>query len=78
MSAPRRAECRRLIDEAGAGTTSDADDSEQLAEAIEHIRAHPEEASRHGKAGRKWVLENFRREVLAERMLAFLQRVAGA
>ncbi len=76
MSAPRRAECRRLIDEAGAGLTIDADDSAQLAAAIDEIRDHPEDAARRAKAGREWVLEHFRREQLALRMLAFLERVA--
>ncbi len=78
MAAPRKAECRRLVDEAGAARTIDADDPVALAEAIADVRADPARAAETATAGRKWVERDFVRTELAERMLGFLERTVGS
>jgi glycosyltransferase involved in cell wall biosynthesis len=78
LAAPKRGEIRAMIEEAGAGWTIDPEQPGQLAEAIERIRTHPEEARERARRGREWVERDFRREALACRMAAFLARVAAA
>lgn len=72
-----RGEIRRLVEEAKAGFVVDPEDGEQLAAVLEQVRAHPEEAAARARAGREWVDQGFQRDVLARKMAAFLERIAG-
>lgn len=64
---------RKLVEDANAGYVIDPEDSDALATAIRHKRAHPEDAARRAEAGRKWVLAHFNREDLARQMMRFLE-----
>jgi glycosyltransferase involved in cell wall biosynthesis len=73
-----RGEIRRLVEEAKAGFVIDPENGEQLAAALEHVRANPAEAAARARAGREWVEKGFQRDALARSMASFLERIAGA
>jgi glycosyltransferase involved in cell wall biosynthesis len=67
---------RRLVcDTANAGVFAEPENPKAIADAIRHLADHPEEAVRLGANGRKWVLENASREVLAQKYLDILQNL---
>lgn len=73
MAAPQGAECRRMLDEAEAGLAVDAENAARLADAIREIRRDPRGAQERARRGRLWVEREFSREVLAGRMLDFVE-----
>ncbi|MEB2345964.1 MAG: glycosyltransferase family 4 protein [Deltaproteobacteria bacterium] len=73
-----RGEIRRLVEEAKAGFLVDPEDAVQLADVLERIRTHPEEAALRARAGREWVDQGFQRDALASRMAEFLERITGS
>lgn len=78
LAAPRRGEIREMVEDADVGRAIDAEQPELLAEAIAAIRENPDEAARQAKRGHDWVMQGFRRDVLARRMAARLEAVAEA
>jgi glycosyltransferase involved in cell wall biosynthesis len=76
LAAPR-GEIRTLIEEAKAGFVIEPEDADALAEAVRLVRANPPEAAARARAGREWVERDYLRDVLARRMAAFLERMAG-
>jgi glycosyltransferase involved in cell wall biosynthesis len=72
-----RGEIRRMVEEAKTGFAIDPEDPEALADAVDFVRTHPEEAMVRARAGREWVEASFQRDVLARRMAEFLERVRG-
>jgi glycosyltransferase involved in cell wall biosynthesis len=76
LSAPK-GEVRDLVESAGVGVAIDAEDPEQLAEAIAALRRDPERARRLAARARAWAEQGFRREALARRMAEFLAERAA-
>jgi glycosyltransferase involved in cell wall biosynthesis len=70
-----RGEIRRMIERAEAAWGIDPEQPEALVAAIEAILDNPEEAERRAKAGRVWVEAEFVRDMLALRMLEFLEKI---
>jgi glycosyltransferase involved in cell wall biosynthesis len=72
---------RRLVEEeAHAGLFAEPENAKEIAERILQLKANPGLCREFGRAGRKYVLDNFSREVLAaryERILADLVYSAG-
>jgi glycosyltransferase involved in cell wall biosynthesis len=67
---------RRLVcDTANAGLFAEPENPKAIASAIRHLADHAEEGVRMGANGRKWVLENASREVLAQKYLDILQNL---
>jgi colanic acid biosynthesis glycosyl transferase WcaI len=77
MAAPRRGECRQLLEDAKAGFAIDAEDAEALAATLRWVRDHPDEARERGEAGRTWVLRDFIRDEQARRMMTFIEKAIG-
>ena len=69
-----------LVWEAGCGLIVPPEDPPALAGAIRKLaRMDPEERERMGASGRKYILEHYRREDLAMKLLAvFAEAVPGA
>lgn len=78
LAAPRRGEIRAMVEAAGVAYTVEPEDPDALAAQIQHLREHPDEAAERARKARHWVEAGFRREELAARMLAFLERTAAA
>ncbi len=71
-------EIRSLVDEAKAGFCIDAERADLLAETILEVKNAPEEARLRAQTGRQWVMQNFVRDDMARKMLAFIERHVGA
>jgi glycosyltransferase involved in cell wall biosynthesis len=65
-------EARRLIEEAQGGEYVPPDDVEQMAEAIRRLSQNPAQLVEMGRCGRRFVLEHFNRQALADRYLELL------
>ncbi len=68
LAAPRAGEIREMVERADVGLAIDPEQPTLLAEAIARIRDEPEAAAARAKRGRDWVMDGFRRDVLARRM----------
>lgn len=66
-----------IIEGEGCGLTADPQDPEAIAEAIEWILAHPEEAEQMGRNGRQAVLEKYSWEAEAGKLLRFYREKLG-
>ena len=64
----------RLVAESGAGVAVPPDDASALAEAITRLAADPAAWARHGKAGRRTVVERFNRATVAASIEVSLRR----
>jgi len=67
---------RKLLDEARAGISVPPEDPEQLAQGVQYLYRHPEKCLQMGIRGRKYVLENYNRKVMAELYLDVISKVA--
>jgi glycosyltransferase involved in cell wall biosynthesis len=76
LSAPR-GEVRDMVESAGAGVCVDAEDAEQLAGAIRALRDGPARTRAMAARARAWAETGFRRELLARKMVRFLQECAA-
>jgi glycosyltransferase involved in cell wall biosynthesis len=76
LSAPR-GEVRDMVESAGAGVCVDAEDAEQLAGAIRALRDDPARTRAMAARARAWAEPGFRRELLARKMVRFLQECAA-
>lgn len=66
-----------LVGEAGCGYTIEPENAEALAMAIRKIKSlPPDEQKKMGEAGKQYVLKNHTYEVLAEKFIAVLTRLA--
>ena len=63
-----------MTEEAGVAWGIYPENPEALAEAIQEIVAKPGEAERRAKAGRLWIEREFVRDMLALRMLKFMEK----
>ena len=63
--------------QAGAGVFAEPENGAAIAKAIRDLADDPAERRRLGNNGREWVLANASREVLAERYLGVMERLAG-
>jgi glycosyltransferase involved in cell wall biosynthesis len=70
-------EALALLERARAGIGIAPESAEQLAAAIRRLRDDASLAARLGENGRAFVRQEFRREALAEKYLALLERVRG-
>jgi glycosyltransferase involved in cell wall biosynthesis len=68
---------RELVERNEAGLYVRAGDAGELADKLEWLRDHPEEAARMGRNARSLAEREFDRDRLAERALAVLEEVAG-
>lgn len=66
---------RQIIDRAGCGKLVDPLDPQAIAEAIDWILAHPDEAESMGRCGREAVETTYNWESEAERLIGFYQRL---
>ncbi|MDG2049826.1 MAG: glycosyltransferase family 4 protein [Myxococcota bacterium] len=69
-----RGEIARMAQEADVALVTEPENPQALADAIQHVRAHPIEAQRRAAAGAQWVQEQFQREHLAQKMLQFVEK----
>ena len=70
-------ESRRIVEHAGAGIAVAPEDPDALAQAVDWLRAHPDEAAEMGRRGRAFARTQLR-ERQAERLEALLaDLVAG-
>jgi glycosyltransferase involved in cell wall biosynthesis len=67
---------RELVEKAGAGLFAEPENSRAFREALDAMRRDPEAARRMGESGRRFVVENFSRRMLAERLLEIVTGVA--
>lgn len=72
-----RGEIARMAREADVALVAEPENAEALANAIEHVSDHPDEAARRARAGREWVKKHFVRDELARRMMSFLETTVG-
>jgi glycosyltransferase involved in cell wall biosynthesis len=72
-----RGEIRRMVEEAEVAQVIEPEDPEALADAILRAYQSPQAAAKAARAGRGWIEEHFVRDDLADRMVAFMQRVTG-
>jgi colanic acid biosynthesis glycosyl transferase WcaI len=71
-------EARRIIRESGGGSVCAPGDSAALAEEILRMRElPPEQRARMGERGRAYVMDRYRRDLLADRYLHVLRAAAG-
>jgi len=68
-------EARTILEKSGGALVTDPEDDEAIAEAVEHLADHPETARELGSHGRAFVVEHYRRDVLAARYLDVLNTV---
>jgi glycosyltransferase involved in cell wall biosynthesis len=68
-------EARAMLDASDAGIAITPEDSCALTDAITHLADHPCEVARHAAAGRTYVVSEFDRRVLAQRMAAAFERL---
>ena len=69
---------RELVcDQAGAGIFAAAENPKAIAHAIRFLADHPQRRAEMGVNGRRWILANASREVLAARYLRIMEGVAG-
>ncbi len=73
-----KGEIRSMVEEADAALSIPPEDARALADAIVAIADDPAAAEERARNGRRWVEENFVRDTLALRMLAFMQRTVEA
>ena len=69
-----RGEIARMAQEADVALVTEPENPQALADAIQHVRAHPIEAQRRAATGAQWVQEQFLREHLAQKMLQFVEK----
>lgn len=68
----------RLVDEAGAGLSTPAEDAKGLADTILRLYKHsPSEREKMGENGRRYYLEHFNHEHLADKLIEHLQVVSN-
>jgi glycosyltransferase involved in cell wall biosynthesis len=70
-------EALALLERAGAGIGVAPENAEQLAAAIGRLRENAALAAQFGASGREFVRREFRREILAAKYLALLERVCA-
>jgi len=68
-------ESRDILEYSNAGLYYEAEDDEKLFEKILWLKEHKERAERMGEKGRRYVIENYTREVQAMKMIKELQRI---
>lgn len=73
-----RGESEAVLKEARAGIPIPPEDSRALSAAIVQLAADREQGLAMGKAGRRYVISRFNRDVLAQRMLEVLENVVQA
>ena len=72
-----RGHAAELVNQAQAGVCIEPENEDELVEAVERFAADPEAAASLGRAGHDYVVRHFDREVLAQRYLDIVRRVAG-
>jgi len=70
-------EARRLVENADAGVFVPPEDPQALVDAVRRLARDSGRLEAMGRSGRRYVLENYDRSVLAERYAEILGRVAG-
>jgi colanic acid biosynthesis glycosyl transferase WcaI len=70
-------EAATLVEDAGCGVVVEPENAAALAAAVERLAADPTEASRLGANGRRYALEHFDRNKVAERFLNLLKEVSS-
>lgn len=71
-------ETARVIEESGGGIVVPPGDASAMAEAIRKLRDDPERREEMSQAGRRYICENYSRDVLAGRMEQVFLEVGGA
>jgi glycosyltransferase involved in cell wall biosynthesis len=66
-----------MVEEAEVAQVIEPEDPEALADAILRAYQSPNAATKAARKGRGWIEEHFVRDDLADRMVAFMQRVTG-
>jgi colanic acid biosynthesis glycosyl transferase WcaI len=70
-----RGESKQVLEAAGAGIPVPPEDEKALTAAIDFLRKAPESATSMGRSGRLYVVKEFNRDTLAQRMLEALKVV---
>lgn len=70
-------EARKLVESSGGGVAMAPEDDAALVAALVHYSGAPAELARMGEAGRRFVIEHFDRDRLAERYAEILQTLQG-
>ncbi len=70
-------EARRIVEAAGGGIFFPPDDDGSLAEAVRRLAANRREAREMGRAGRKYVADNYDLRTIASRFESFLEEATG-
>jgi glycosyltransferase involved in cell wall biosynthesis len=64
---------REVVENASAGMFIRPGDPEDLAEKVKYLRNHPTEAAQMGKNGREYILSNFNRSLISEKLNEVLE-----
>lgn len=73
-----RGEAEEIVVEAGAGVSITPGSAVELAEALIELKETPERLAALGRAGRKFVEQNFNRQAFAEQYLELMQELLGS
>ena len=68
---------RKIVEEAGCGLCVDPTDPEAIADAISHLLKNPQQAAAMGRRGRRAVVETYRWEEEAAKLLGLYERLLG-
>jgi colanic acid biosynthesis glycosyl transferase WcaI len=68
-------DARRLVEEAGAGLFVPPENADALADAVVKLSQSPENLTKMGQSGRRYVMENYDRNALAQKYLTVLQDI---
>ena len=72
-----KGEAKEVLEQAGAGLAVEPEDPSQLCQAILRLKADPQLREDYGRKGRDFVMRNYDRRDLAERLERVLREVGG-